>query len=97
MPAVHHWFGYRYSPCRNSRDAALRVALNRIADTHPQYHDMANQVAFGTALDVDGHSRVGQHINYMCTQDGTVLIDLTYDVLLTESIKLSEEEAALNK
>lgn len=70
---------------------ALRVALNRIADTHPHYHEMATQVVFGKALDDDGHRRVGQHINYMCTQDGTVLIDLAYDVLLTESIRLSKE------
>ncbi|WNC73873.1 hypothetical protein RGQ13_07740 [Thalassotalea psychrophila] len=69
---------------------ALRVAVNRIADTHPQYHEMANQVAFGKALDDDGHRRVGQHINYMCTQDGTELIDLTYKILLTESIRLKK-------
>lgn len=72
---------------------ALRVALNRIADNHPEYYDMANQVAFGTALDDEGHRRVGQHINYMCTQDGTVLNDLAYEVLLTETIRLSQESA----
>ena len=52
---------------------ALRVSLNRIADLHPEYSTIANQIVFGTALDDEGHRRVGQHINYMCTQDGTVL------------------------
>ncbi|PMG08561.1 hypothetical protein BCV00_18675 [Vibrio breoganii] len=69
---------------------ALRVSLNRIADSHPEYLEIANQIAFGTALSEDGHRRVGQHINYMCTQDGTVLTDLVYDVLLEESIRISK-------
>jgi hypothetical protein len=75
---------------------ALRVSLNRIADTHPEYSDMATQVAFGTALDDDGHLRVGQHINYMCTQDGAVLFDLVYEVLLNESIRLSKKLGSKN-
>lgn len=70
---------------------ALRVSLNRIADNHPEYLALANEVAFGTALDDAGHSRLGSHINYMCTQDGTVLIDLVYKVLLEETIRISNE------
>ncbi|MEW6996202.1 hypothetical protein AADZ86_00650 [Colwelliaceae bacterium BS250] len=76
---------------------ALRVSLNRIADTHPEYLDIATQVAFGTALDDKGHRRVGQYINAMCTQDGSVLNDIVYDVLLKESIKLSEGKAKATK
>jgi hypothetical protein len=68
---------------------ALRVSLNRIGGTHPQYLNIATQIAFGTALDDAGHRRVGQHINSMCTQDGSVLVDIVYDILLTESIRLS--------
>ena len=67
---------------------SLRVALNRIADSHPEYLEMATNIAFGNALDEKGHRRVGQHINYMCTQDGSKLNDLIYDVLLSETIKL---------
>jgi hypothetical protein len=69
---------------------ALRVSLNRIGDTHPEYLEMATQIAFGTALDDAGHRRVGQYINAMCTQDGTVLNDIVYEVLLKESISLSK-------
>ncbi len=70
---------------------ALRVSLNRIADTHPEYLQIATQIAFGTALDDEGHRRVGQYINAKCTQDGSVLIDITYEVLLNESIRLTKE------
>ena len=75
---------------------ALRVSLNRIADNHPEYLALANDVAFGTALDDAGHGRVGSHINYMCTQDGTVLTDLVYKVLLEETIRISNELEAKN-
>jgi len=70
---------------------ALRVSLNRIGDTHPQYLTIATQIAFGTALDDAGHRRVGQYINSMCTQDGSVLFDIVYEMLLNESIRLSKE------
>lgn len=72
---------------------ALRVSLNRIGDTHPQYLNIATQIAFGTALDDAGHRRVGQYINSMCTQDGSVLFDIVYEMLLTESMRLSKESA----
>lgn len=71
---------------------ALRLSLNRIADTHPQYLTIATQIAFGTALDDAGHRRVGQYINAMCTQEGSVLVDITYEMLITESIRLSKEQ-----
>jgi hypothetical protein len=69
---------------------ALRVSLNRIGDTHPEYLEIATQIAFGTALNDEGHRRVGQYINAMCTQEAVVLNDIVYDMLLKESIKLSE-------
>ncbi len=72
---------------------ALRVSLNRIGDTHPQYLTIATQIAFGTALDDAGHRRVGQYINSKCTQDGSVLFDIVYEMLLTESMRLSKESA----
>ena len=72
---------------------ALRVSLNRIGDTHPKYLEMATQIAFGAALNDEGHRRVGQYINAMCTQDGAVLNDIVYDVLLKESIQLSKGKA----
>lgn len=72
---------------------ALRVSLNRIADTHPEYFDIANQIAFGTALSEEGHRRTGSYINYECTQEGSVLNDLTYEVLLTESIRIIKERS----
>ncbi len=70
---------------------ALRVSLNRIGDNNPEYLEMATQIAFGTALDDAGHRRVGQYINAMCTKEGSVLINITYEMLLTESIRLSKE------
>jgi hypothetical protein len=70
---------------------ALRVSLNRIGDTHPEYLEMATQIAFGTALDDAGHRRVGQYINAMCTKEDSVLFDIVYEMLLTESIRLSKE------
>ena len=72
---------------------SLRVSLNRIGDTHPQYLTIATQIAFGTALDDAGHRRVGQYINSKCTQDGSVLFDIVYEMLLTESMRLSKESA----
>ena len=56
---------------------ALRVSLNRIGDTHPEYLKIATQIVFGAALDDAGHRRVGQYINSMCTQAGSVLSDIT--------------------
>ena len=67
---------------------SLRIAVNHIADNHPEYLEMATNIAFGNALDEKGHRRVGQHINYMCTQDGSNLNDLIYDILLKETIRL---------
>ncbi|GEA52291.1 hypothetical protein VIN01S_30950 [Vibrio inusitatus NBRC 102082] len=69
---------------------ALRLSLNKMADEHPEYLDIATQIAFGTALDDAGHLRVGQHINYGCTQDEAVLADIVYNALLKESIRLIE-------
>ena len=71
---------------------ALRVSLNRMADEQPQYFDIANEIAFGTALDEAGHQRTGSSINYQCTQDGAVLNDIAFDTLLAESIRLSKEK-----
>ena len=76
---------------------ALQVSLNRIADTHPEHLELATQIAFGTALDDAGHRRVGQYINAMCTKEGTILIDLVYEVLLTESKRIAKEREAKSK
>jgi hypothetical protein len=70
---------------------ALRVSLNRIGDTHPEYLEIATQIAFGTVLNDEGHRRVGQYINAMCTQEGAVLNDITYKALLEESIRMTKE------
>ncbi|TRX58043.1 hypothetical protein [Thalassomonas sp. M1454] len=70
---------------------ALRVSLNRISDEHPEYLNIATEIAFGTALDDAGHARVGSYINVMCTKEGTVLMDLVYKILLEESIRITKE------
>ncbi|MDG1733991.1 MAG: hypothetical protein P8M49_09380 [Thalassotalea sp.] len=70
---------------------AMRLSINRIADTHPEYYELAQEIVFGTALSEEGHRRVGSYINYMCTQDGSVLVDLMYKVLLEESIRITNE------
>ena len=67
---------------------SLRVVLNRIADNHPEYLDIATQIAFGDALNEEGHRRVGQYINASCTKKGEVLNDILYEVLLSEAKKL---------